>query len=55
MIKEKIKMASIAGGDVLVQASIGGKKVHLVQQIAVFHCQCGMHYKGKKFPKMVLQ
>ena len=40
-------MATIVDGDVLVKAGIGSKKVHLVQQIAGFCCQCNMHYKGK--------
>ena len=48
LLKEKMKLASIAGGDVIVQAGTGKKIQSDIQRIAVFRCQCGMHYQGKK-------
>ena len=48
LLKERMKMASIAGGDVIVQAGTGKKVQSGFQRIAVFRCQCGMHYQGKK-------
>ena len=47
-LKERMKMASMAGGDVIVQAGTGKKVQSGFKRVAVFRCQCGMHYKGKK-------
>ena len=49
LLKVKMKMASITGGDVIVQAGIGKKIQSGFQRVAVFRCQCGMHYQGKNY------
>ena len=47
LLKERMKMASIAWGDVIIQAGTGKKVQSGFKRVAVICCQCGMHYKGK--------